>query len=237
LYEHPWLVRVCSGAGENWFSEKADSPLPQVFRPGDHEHSTYLVESDVDEALAVAAHQLANPSQKLDSQYALRIRFPDVEELGIPVSRQHLGDTGLVNVDFAHRDLIGDKERIKRLTSLIRERALWGEDRIRRFNKFQLQVMLGRILEMGIEERPTHTAELCEIFLKRRAQRDDDRSRMLSDLASVRIPNSAIEPVAYQLFEARGSGGGSPTSDWYEALAHLRDRYRDHYMATHFVDR
>lgn len=71
MYEHPWFVRVCSGAGENGFSEKADSPLPQVFRPGDREHSTYLVESDVDEALAVAAHQLTNPSQKVDSQYAL----------------------------------------------------------------------------------------------------------------------------------------------------------------------
>jgi hypothetical protein len=237
LYQHPWFVRVCSGAGESWFSEKADSQLPQVFRADDREHSTYLVESDVDEALAVAAHQLTNPSQKLDSQYALRIRFMDAEEMGITVSRQHLGETGIVKVDFAHRDLVGDKDRIERLTSLIREKALWGEDRIRRFNRFQLQVMIGRILDLGIEERPAHTAELCEILLKRRTQRTDDRERALSDLAGVRIPDFAIEPVAYQFFERRGSGGGAPSGDWYEALAHLRDQYRDHYMATHFVDR
>jgi hypothetical protein len=236
LYEHAWLVRVCSGAGENWFSEKADSSLPQVFRSGDREHSTYLVESDVDEALAVAAHQLTYPSQKVDSQYALRIRFPDVEEIGISVSRQHLGETGVVKVDFAHRDLVGDKDSIKRLTSLIRERAHWGEDRIRRFNKSQLQVMLGRILDMEIEDRPTHTAELCEVLLKRRIQRTDNRERALSDLARARIPDSAIEPVAYEIFDRRGSIGDSPSSDWYEAITHLRERYRDHYMAKHFVD-
>jgi hypothetical protein len=235
LYEHPWLVRVCSGAGENWFSEKVDS-LPPVFRPGDREHSTYLVESDVDEALAVAAHQLTNASQKLDPQYALRIRFTDVEVIGIAVSRHHLGETGVVKVDYAHRDPVGDKERIKHLTSLLRERILWGEDRIRRFSKVQLQGMLGRIVDLGIEERPAQSAELCEILLKRRTSRTDDRERALIDLAGVRIPNSAIEPVAYQLFERRGSDAGSPSGDWYEALAHLRDLYRVHYMRTHFVD-
>jgi hypothetical protein len=75
LFDGRYLIRVCSGAGENWFSEKPDSSLPAAFRHSDTEHSTYEVESDVSEALAVAAHQLANPALKLDSHFALRIRF------------------------------------------------------------------------------------------------------------------------------------------------------------------
>jgi hypothetical protein len=229
------LIRVCSGAGDNWFSDKPDSALPAIFRHSDTEHSTYVVESDVDEALTVAAHQLTNPSLKLDTQYALRIQFSDIEELGIPVSEQHLGEAGVVKVDHAHRDLIGNKEKMKQLVSLIRTRAFEGEDRIRRFNKYQLQLMIKRILAMGTRERPTHTAELCERLLDPRSESTIDRERTIRELAESRIPDHAIQPVAYQLFERRGSMIGSPTQDWFEALTFLRDRYRDHYLTTHFV--
>ena len=231
-----YLIRVCSGAGDSWFSEKPDSSLPAAFRHTDTEHSTYEVESDVDEAVAVAAHQLANPALKLDSHYALRIRFRDVEETSIPVSRHHLGETGGVEVDYRHCDLIGDKGTMARLTSLIRKRALMGEDRIRRFNKYQLTLMIEQILALNVAERPTHTAEHCEMLLSRRSKLTADRDQAIHELASARIPEAAIRPVAYEHYLRRGSDVKPPSQDWFEALTTLRDRYRVHYLATHFVD-
>jgi len=236
LFDDRYLIRVCSGAGDNWFSDKPESSLPAVFRHSDTEHSTYEVESDIEEALAVTAHQLANPTLKLDTLYALRIRFPDVEEVGIPVSRHQLGETGVVEVDHRHCDLIGGKSTMARLTSLIRRRALEGEDRIRRFNKYQLTLMIERILELGVGERPTHTAERCEMLLTGRSQLTANREQAIHELASARIPDTAIRHVAYELYVRRGSDVTPPSQDWFEALAKLRDRYRVHYLATHFVD-
>jgi len=236
LFDQPCLIRVCSGAFESWFSDKPDSTIPGVFGHSDTEHSTYEVQSDVDEAMAVAAHQLTKRQQKLDTQCALRIRFSDIEEFSIPLSRRHLGETGVVAVDHRHCDLIGDKSTMARLTSLIRGRALEGEDRIRRFNRYQLKLMIERILTLGVAERPTHTAERCEILLNRRSQLTADPDRAIHELASAQIPDAAIRPVAYELYVRRESDVKAPSQDWFEALAKLRDRYRVHYLATHFVD-
>ena len=68
------------------------------------------------------------------------------------MSRRHLGATGVIRVDHWHCDLIGDQKTMTRLTSLIRECSLSGEDRVRRFGKYQLQSMLKRILDLGVEE-------------------------------------------------------------------------------------
>src|SRR5262249_28585948 len=157
----------------------------------DTEHSTYEVGSDVDEALAVAAHQLTKRPQKLDTQSALRIRFSDLEEISLPVSRRHLGETGIIRVDYWHCDLIGDKNTLTRLTALIRDRSLKGEDRVRRFNKYQLQLIVKRIIDLGVEDRPTHTAELGEVLLNLRSAPTGDRGRVIQELASARIPDSA----------------------------------------------
>lgn len=235
MFDRGYLIRVCSGSFESWFSEK-DS-LPALFRHTDAEHSTYNVESDVDEALAVAAHQLISPSQTLDTQCALRIRISDLTEIGISVDRRHLGQTGVVKVDHSHCDLFGDKNTMTRLISWIRERSLKGEDRVRRFNKYQLRIMIERILDMGHEERPTRTAELCELVLKRRDRPTDDRERANQELTSMRIPDWAIRPVAFELFNQRSPHAGLARDDWFRAIDRLRARYRDHYMATHFVER
>jgi len=236
LLDHRCLIRVCSGAGEGWFSEQAESSPPTVFRQGDREHSTYHVESDIDEALTVAAHLLTDPALKLDARYALRIRSTDLSEIGIPISRRYLGQTGVVAVDHRHCDLIGDSETMHRLTSLILRRVREGQDRIRRFNKDLLKLLIGRILDLPVEERPTHTAELCEIILNRRSQCSRDRERAIRELASARIPDSAIRPVAFELHERRGVSSGSPGEDWFRALGQLRARYGNHYMRTHFVN-
>jgi hypothetical protein len=235
LFDHPCLIRVCSGGFENWFSDKPDSSLPAVFRQSDTEHSTYDVGSDVDEALAVAAHQLTKPAQKLDTQCALRIRLPDLEAIGMPISRRHLGETGVIRVDHWHCDLLGDKNAMGRLISRIRERSLKGEDRVRRFNRYQLQLIIERILDLGVEERPNHTAELCELILNRRSQLSRDRAQAIRELALARIPDSAIRAVAFALYEERRSSAGSSIDDWFTALAQLRKDYATHYLATHFV--
>jgi len=229
------LIRICSGGFENWFSEKPDSSMPAVFRHSDTGHSTYEIESDIDEAMAVAAHQLTKRQQKLDTQCALRVRFSDIEEMSVPVSRHHLGETGVIRVDHWHCDLIGDKNTMTRLTSLIRERSLKGEDRIRRFTKYQLQLMIQWILDLGVEERPTHTAECCEMLLNRRSQLTGDRGLAIRELALARIPDSAIRPVAFELHQKRGSSPDSPIEDWFKALAQLRDRCKTHYLETRFA--
>ncbi|MGO9913361.1 MAG: hypothetical protein ACLQIB_01420 [Isosphaeraceae bacterium] len=235
MFNQPWLIRVCSGALESWFSDKAESSLPAVFRHSETEHSTYEVDSDVDEALAIAAHQLTKPQQKLDTQCALRIRLLDIEASSIPVSRRQLGETGVISVDHWHRDLIGDRGTMTRLTSLVRERSLNGEDRIRRLNKYQLQLMIARICEKEVGERPTHTAERCELLLGRRSELTADRELAVRELALARIPESAVRPVAYELYQSGGSKLGLPNRDWFDALVRLRDRYTIHYMAAQFV--
>lgn len=123
MFDQPCLVRICSGAGDNWFSDKPEMSPPAAFRHSETEHSTYEVGSDIDKARAVAAHQLTNPALKLGTHHALRIRFADVEGLGIPVSRRHLGETGVVGVDHRHCDLIGGKETMTRLAALIQRDA------------------------------------------------------------------------------------------------------------------
>jgi len=235
LFDQPCLIRVCSTGYEYWVSDPARSSLPSVFRPRDREHSTYRVESDIEEALAVAAHQLTNPSLKLDPRYVLRIRRSDIEESGIPVSQRHLGETGVVKVDHWHCDLIGDENTMNRLASLISARVGEGQDRVRRFTKYQLRLMIERIIGLCVEERPNHTAELCEMILNRRSQLTRDRERAIRELTSARIPNSAIRPVAFQCHEERGSSAGSSTDDWFNALDQLRNGYATHYLETHFV--
>ena len=129
MFDQPCLVRICSGGFENWFSDKPDASLPAIFRRFDTEHSTYEVDSDVDEAFAVAAHQLTKPQQKLDTQCSLRIRYTDIEAIGLSVSRDHLGETGVIGVDHRHCDLLGDNSAMVRLASAIRELAEGGGSR------------------------------------------------------------------------------------------------------------
>ncbi len=124
---------------------------------------------------------------------------------------------------------------MKRLASLISHRVGAGQDRVRRFSKYQLQLMIERIIEMEIEQRPTHTAELCEMVSNRRTQLTRDRQRAMDETCSACIPDSAIRPVAFQRFQERGSGDGSSSGDWFNALAQLRIAYTTHYLETHFV--
>jgi hypothetical protein len=69
--------------------------------------------------------------------------FNDVE--GLP----SCSTTGVVDVDHWHCDLIGAENTMKRLASLISHRVGEGQDRVRRFSKYQLQLMIERIIEYG----------------------------------------------------------------------------------------
>jgi hypothetical protein len=227
---------VCQGAGEGWFSEQADSSPPTVFRQSDCEHSTYGVESDIDEAVTVAAHLLTDPAMKVDTRHALRIRYADLRETGIQIDRRHLGQTGVVAVDHSHCDLLGDNQTMRRLTALIVRRVREGQDRIRRLNRYLLQLMIDRIFRLGEAERPSHTAELCEKVLNRRSQLTRNREQASRELASARIPDRAIRPLAFKFYEERVPSAGSPTDDWFRAVGQLRNQYAIHYLRSHFLD-
>jgi len=106
---------------------------------------------------------------------------------------------------------------------------------IPRFTKYQLQLMIERIIDLGVEERPNHTAELCDMILNRQSQLTRDRAQASRELASAWIPDLAIRPVAFEFHERRKSSADSPDRDWFDALAQLRDRYTSHYLQTQFV--
>ena len=95
--------------------------------------------------------------------------------------------------------------------------------------------MIARICEKEVGERPTHTAERCELLLGRRSELTADRELAVRELALARIPESAVRPVAYELYQSGGSKWVCRTVTGSTALVRLRDRYTIHYMAAQFV--
>ena len=97
--------------------------------------------------------------------------------------------------------------------------------------------MVQQILELGVEERPTHTAECCEVLLDRQSQQPKaDRELAIRELANARIPDRAIRLVAFELHENRRSTTDSAVHDWFKALDQLRDHYITHYLETRFTN-
>src|SRR5262249_39271483 len=103
------------------------------------EESTYLVEGSLEEVQAAAAHLLADDDPKVETRYLVRILLSDAEEAGLRVADSALGETGVVWVDFRHRDLVGTKEEFQHLVDVLLRRLREGEDRIRRVGKTQYE--------------------------------------------------------------------------------------------------
>ena len=67
MYGHPYFVRIGSGGGENWLRE--DHPLPAKLALNELKVkgigvSTYLVQSDVEEAIAEAGTEQIHLSKR-----------------------------------------------------------------------------------------------------------------------------------------------------------------------------
>jgi hypothetical protein len=201
---------------------------PVRHRQGHCAESTYEVEGETEETEAVAAHLLTDLSPKIEPRYVVRFRPVDLQDVG--VDDGILGTTGIVRIDFRHRDLVGTKEQLQSLVGMVLIRLKEGQDRIRRFGAPQLRYMLERFADLAAEERPTHTANIIQCALSGKSLHDlaPDPGQTNQELARVRIPEEAIRLRAYYLHKA-GDGGGSPAGDWAMAQDELRRLYSEHY--------
>ncbi len=247
MYGHPYFVRVGSGGGENWLTEK--HPPPEKLGLDDLKVkgivvSTYLVGSDAEEALAVGAHTLTKTKVKAEACFALRIRFSDIREAGVGVCDGHLGQTGVVCVDYSHRDLVSDQPKITLLAEIILRKIREGQDRVRKLSAYQVKLSLRKIMDLGLQERPSFTAEQCESALGITTQCHgagtieprNRREQTCLELSKIRIPDHVTRCRAYQIYENRRPDHRTSEQDWLEALASLRAEYREHYLKTWFVD-
>jgi hypothetical protein len=237
-----YLIRIGKTKLDEWLNGQGKPPAlaQHLFSfkkpPGkkDYAESAYEVEGEIEETETVAAHLLSDVAPKLDSRYIVRIRPPDLVESGVHVDDSVLGTTGIVPVDFRHRDLVGIKEQLEKLIGVLLLRIEEGQDRVRRLGKPQLAQALKRFLSLGVTHRPTHTGNVIERVLVGEVL---DGLAVDADLAStelerILIPEEVIRLRAFCLHEG-GKGTGSPDGNWKQAERELRETYKDHYGHEH----
>jgi hypothetical protein len=202
-------------------------------RPGDAcAESTYEVEGELDEAQAAAAHLLTDTHPRIEARHLVRIRAADLAAAGIGVEDSVIGTTGIVRVDFHHRDLVGTKEQFERPVQVILARLREGEDRIRRIGQVQLRYALEGFAGRTAKERPTHTLECINCMLEPSAAAGVRRDIVLArdELARISIPYETIRLRAFCLEEA-GKGRGGPRENWLAAEEELQAEYAKHYLS------
>ena len=195
------------------------------------EESTYYVDGEVEEVKAAAAHLLTDNKPKVEAGYLVRIRATDIEEVGLQQRDTAIGKTGIVRIDFHHRDLAGTKDQFERLVDLILRRLQEGQDRVRKLGGPQLRYALQHFAGLPAIERPTRTFEIINCALKRSPVADLQPNIGLAkaELAKVAIPEETLALRAFCL-EEEGRGTGSPKGNWARALYELREEYTKHYL-------
>src|SRR5579864_167200 len=121
-------------------------------KPSKDRPSVYRVDSVQDEVMVTSAHALANVSPTTDTLHILRIDEVDIEPSGVTVSDDSLGETGIVSVDFAHKELLGTRTNFEMLTKRIFDGFLLGEDRVRRISRSQIRRQMISFTQMGREQ-------------------------------------------------------------------------------------
>src|SRR4051794_29504395 len=94
---------------------------------------------------------------QLESCYVVRVRRADILEAAVDVDGSQLGETGVVFVDFSHRNLMADRPLMYALFRVVLRRLREGQDRVRKLSRLQPQNVLDWLLSLGPEGRPTHT--------------------------------------------------------------------------------
>ena len=178
-----------------------------------------------------AAHLLADTHPRIEPCYLVRIRTTDLVEAGIGVEDSVIGTTGIVCVDFRHRDLVGTKEQFERLVDVILTRLREGEDRVRRIGQVQVRYALHAFARCTVKERPTCTLERINrtLGLPSAGRVSDDVALARDELAGIGIPEETIRLRAFCLEEG-GKGTGSPSKNWDAAETKLRAEYAKHYL-------
>ena len=134
---------------------KPEQPITELMKkPFGHAGepiSVYRVVVESEETRAIAAHYLTLNRSSYQTVWALRIEQPDLDNIGMTI-RETPGDTGVLDVDTKHRDIIGDRETFELLTAHLYDRIRHGEDRLRVVGHSQLKHQIQDFLnaERGI---------------------------------------------------------------------------------------
>lgn len=233
------FIRVGKTKFDDWLNGRGtpDALASNLFalkrRPGQAaiEESTYAVAGEVEEAEAVAAHLLADGRPRIESRYILRIREADLVEAGLAWNDRAFGTTGIIWVDFRHRDLVGPRDGFVALVGVLLRRLAEGQDRVRRLGAHQLRQALTRFQGQSPFHRPTHTANVIARALEDRPldrlKYDTELAR--TELRHARVIEEAVRLRAHCLAE-RSRGAAPPEENWYRAEQELRDAYAEHYL-------
>ena len=136
------LIRVMVGESDHrkWMrpNSTALELMRHIFGTDGLRISVYSVTPGIEEARAIAAHYLTLARQSFKTVSALRIEPHDLGGLAI-MTRETVGDTGISDVDTAHRELVGSNEEVLNLTQRLLDAIRRGEDRVRIVGELQLK--------------------------------------------------------------------------------------------------
>jgi hypothetical protein len=206
--------------GKEVFRSKPDDPRPSFYR----------VESNADEVRTAAAHSLTFYDQKPKILFAIRVFPEDIEALHLRMSDDAPGATGVVEVDFRHRELLyPSDEDLGALVQRIRDGAAGTQDRFRwigvTFQSPHFRAFLNEESPRVIDEAKRR----CRVKLGQTNAVGKSPARIQEDLTRFppAIPTASIERAAFLNYRHRIEHeiAGSAEDDWEKAVRDLREIY------------
>jgi hypothetical protein len=190
--------------------------------------SVYQANTPLEEVEAVSAFALSNHQViGLTVYHIIRIDWADLEALGAHTQvSDDPGTTGVVPVDFRHRDIPGDPGLLLDLVRRVRSEAERGEDRFRWLATFMQRRQLERFLacsEVVIQEAKRR----CERKLANSPyapRPTHERVRHELEAAPPAVPQQRIATLAHQLHQQR-QGATRSLENWLDAEREVRQRY------------
>jgi hypothetical protein len=162
------LIRVMVGESDHrkWMRENSTAPelMRHIFGTDGLPISVYSVTPGIEEARAIAAHYLTLARQSFKNVSALRIEPQDLDGLAIIV-QETAGDTGIAEVDAAHRELISGNEEVIDLTHRLLNAIRRGEDRVRMVGELQLRHHVQEFLTLGSDVVNDRARRYCRKLL------------------------------------------------------------------------
>jgi hypothetical protein len=108
--------------------------------------SLFAVANSAEEILTPALHHLTGTAGFLKDPWLMRIDRKDLEAVGIKFEKRS-DETGIAFLDDRHVHIEGPRDRFVDLASHLREKTLFGEDRIRKTSQDQMAVQIRKFLE------------------------------------------------------------------------------------------
>jgi len=143
-------IRIIStSTASKWIVENPDvrsvADLTFDLNKAANNPSLYRAFTEIAEVRVASAHHLAGLDSSLDQKCVLRLDHSDIQAAELRVDEGHLGQTGVISIDFAHCEIPRDPDKVRALVARVLDRLRKGEDRIRRIPILQLKYQLGAI--------------------------------------------------------------------------------------------